>query len=141
MTDLERIKAWISTYPATTALQSLVIDYYAPQGDKEISPAGLMELSRTESVTGAVTVENRYSFGLYYTLSAGTQEEADANTQWVLGFQNWIQQQGITKQAPVFGDEGETERIYAHGGSRYAVSEDGITTYLLQLTIDFKKIY
>ena len=138
MTDLERIRNWIATYPPTATLQSLQIDFYAHPEDKDMSPAGLMELRRREDLTGAVTVENRYSFGLYYVLSA---PEQDGNTQWVLDFQKWIQQQSIAKLAPTFGDEPETERIYALNGSRFSVSEDGTTTYLLQLTVDFKKFY
>ena len=48
MNDLERIRSWISTYPATDRLRSLTIDYYAPRQEDGIQPAGLEEISRRE---------------------------------------------------------------------------------------------
>lgn len=139
MTDLERIRSWISTYPATDQLQSLEIDYYVPQRDDGIRPAGLEELSRTENVMGDITVENQYNFGLFYVLASGDGENTDANTEWILGFQQWIQEQSVRRLAPVFGDEPGTERIQACNGALYAGSEDGTVTYVLQLTVQFKK--
>lgn len=141
MSDLEKIRIWLSTYSATEQLQSLVIDYYAPQKDSSIRPAGLAELSRSENVLGKVTVENQYNFGLYYVLRSDSTGETDPNAEWILGLQRWIQEQSVRRLAPTFGDEPEAERIYAHNGALYATNEDGTATYILQLTIHFTKYY
>lgn len=139
MTDLEKIRDWIATYPGAETLQSVRIDYYDSQKDNSIGPAGLTELSRTEDVFGNITVENSYSFGLYYVLPEETT--ALANAQWIMGFQQWVQEQSLRGLAPTFGDEPAKERIYAQNGALYATNEDGTAEYILQLTIKFKKFY
>lgn len=139
MTDLEKVWEWISTYPKTESLRSIRIDYYDPRGDNSIGPAGLTEISRTEDLFGNITVENRYSFGLYYVLAEETTDLA--NIQWVLDFQKWVQEQSLQHLAPIFGDEPKTEHIAAQNGALYATDEDGTATYMLQLTINFKKFY
>lgn len=139
MADLERIRQWLSTYPGMEQLQSLRLDYYDPRGDNSIAAAGLTEISRTEDVCGNLVIENRYSFGLYYTLA----QEADAltNAHWILAFQQWVQQQDLGHLAPTFGDSPLSERISAGNGALYAADSSGTVTYLLLLTVNFKKIY
>lgn len=139
MTDLERLRSWVESYPGTENLQSIRIDYYDPRGDNSIGPAGLTEVSRKENLCGNLTVENRYSFGLYYTLAQ--QADELANAQWVLGFQQWVQQQSLLRLAPTFGDLPLSERIGAGNGALYSQDANGIKTYLLQLTVDFTKHY
>ena len=139
MTDLENIRAWLDTYPGMAQLQSLRIDYYNPRGDNSITPAGLAEVSRREDLCGNITVENRYSFGLYYTLAQET--DALTNAQWILDFQKWVQQQDLEHLAPTFGDSPLSERISAGNGALYATDSSGTVTYLLLLTVDFKKLY
>lgn len=139
MTDLEKILAWIDTYPGIESLQTLRLDYYDPRGDSSITPAGLSEVSRTEDLCGNITVENRYSFGLYYTLAQET--DALTNAKWILDFQQWVQQQDLEHLAPTFGDSPLSERISAGNGALYATDPSGTVTYLLQLTVNFKKFY
>jgi len=141
MNDLERIRSWISTYPATDRLRSLTIDYYAPRQEDGIQPAGLEEISRREDLLGGITVVNQYNLGLFYVLDGDAPDSGEANAVWILGFQQWVQEQSIRRLAPVFGDEPAAERIQAGNGALYARDEDGTATYVLQLTAQFQKKY
>mgnify|MGYP003291649752 CR=1 FL=1 len=144
MSDLEKIREWISTYPGTERLQDLWVDYYAPAPDNgSIAPAGLVEVSRNEDILGNIVVENQYNFGLYYVLTKATADDTGAteNAEWIMGLQKWVQEQSIRKLAPIFGDEPATERILAQNGALYAADEEGTATYIVQLSIKFKKIY
>lgn len=144
MSDLEKIREWISTYPGAERLQDLWVDYYAPAPDNgSIAPAGLVEVSRNEDILGNIIVENQYNFGLYYVLTKATEDDAGAtaNAEWIMGLQQWVQEQSVRRFAPTFGDEPATERILAQNGALYAADEEGTATYIVQLTINFKKIY
>lgn len=144
MTDLERIREWILGYPGMEALQGLRIDYYAAQPDNgSIAPAGITEVARKEDILGAVVVENRYDFGLWFVLTKAEGDDvgATANAEWILGFQRWVQEQGIRRLAPAFGDEPGSERIRAQDGALEENDEEGTATYFVRLSIDFKKIY
>lgn len=144
MTDLEKLRQWLDTYPGMDRLQEIWIDYYTPDPDNgSIAPAGLVEISRTEDILGGITVENQYNFGLYYVLTkaAGDDEGATMNAEWIMGLQQWIQEQSVQRLAPTFGDDPAIERIQAQNGALYAADEEGTATYIVQLTINFKKFY
>lgn len=144
MTDLEKIRNWLATYAATDRLQSFRVDYLTKDPESgSIRPSGLVEISRTEDLLGNVTTENQYNFGLYYILAKTAEDDtgAEANAQWVLGLQQWVQQQSIQHLAPTFGDEPQRERMTAQNGVLYAENEDGTATYLVQLSANFTKFY
>ena len=94
-------------------------------------------------VLGNVIVENQLNFGLYYVLVKEPEDDAgaEANAQWVLGLQQWVQQQSIQHLAPTFGDESKSERVTAQNGVLFAADENGTATYLVQLTVKFTKYY
>lgn len=144
MTDLEKIRNWLATYAATDRLQSFRVDYLTKDPESgSIRPSGLVEISLTEDLLGNVTTENQYNFGLYYILAKTAEDDtgAEANAQWVLGLQQWVQQQSIQHLAPTFGDEPQRERMTAQNGVLYAENEDGTATYLVQLSANFTKFY
>jgi len=59
VSDLEKIKNWLSTYSDYQRLQGLTVDYLSPDPETgNIVPSGLLEVNRTEDVWGNVTVEN-----------------------------------------------------------------------------------
>lgn len=141
MTDLEKIRNWILTFPGIDQLQRMRVDYMPKDAETGgITPSGLKEISRTEDMIGNVTTENQYVFGLYYALTK-TEETAQANAQWILDLQRWVQNQSICRLAPTFGDKPETERISAQNGVIYAENDDGTAVYLVQLAANFTKIY
>ena len=70
MTPLETIRKWIATYPRYDILNDFSVDYTDQiPSNGGIFPSGLLEVSRTEYITGAITVENQYNFGLYYVFA------------------------------------------------------------------------
>lgn len=144
MSDLEKIRNWLSTYPGMSRLHDLRIDYYEANPDNgNIAPSGLVEVSRTEDILGNVTVENQYNFGLYYVLTKAADDDVGAteNADWVMEFQKWVQEQSIRHLTPTFGDEPSKETIKAQNGELYAADEEGTAIYLIQLSINFTKHY
>lgn len=144
MSDLERIRNWIATFPDHKKLDGFQVDYTdAVPNNGGIFPSGLVEISRAENILGDVAVKNQYNFGLYYVFTKAPGDDAGAavNADWVMAFQKWVQEQSILRLAPTFGDEPETERIQAQNGVLYAAEEEGTATYMVQLSVNFTKIY
>ena len=144
MTDIEKIRDWLSTYPGMNRLHDLRVDYYEPNPDNgSIAPSGLVEVSRAEDILGNVTVKNQYNFGLYYVLTKAMDDDAGAteNADFVMDFQNWVQEQSVRHLAPTFGDEPDRETSAAQNGELYAADEEGTAVYLIQLSVNFTKHY
>lgn len=144
MSDIERIRKWIEKFPDHQKLNGFQVDYTdVVPNNGGIFPSGLVEISREEDIIGNVTVRNQYNFGLYYvfTKSPGDDEGAAINADWVMDFQRWVQEQSIRKLAPTFGDVPEDEQIQAQNGVLYDAEEEGTATYMVQLSVNFTKIY
>jgi len=139
MTDLEKLRQWLVTYPKWDEAQ-LHIDYTdALPGNLGLYPAGLEEVSRREDVLGGITVKNRYHFALYRV--AAKQEDNEANALWLLEFQKWVQSQSTAGLAPHFGDEPKQERLRAEKGKLKEASQTGTGIYVVTLTAEFIKYY
>lgn len=106
-------------------------------GNAGLFPKGLEEISRREDVLGNLQVTCRYRFALYRQ-TAG-QGDGTADAQWLLDFQNWVQQQSAAGLAPHFGDVPARERLQAQQGALQAASQTG--TYVVTLIADFMKVY
>ncbi len=144
MTALEKIRNWLDTYPGIDKLQGLKVDYYAAQPENStIAPAGLVEISRKPDILGNVIVENQYNFALYFVFLKAPDDDVGAteNADWLMDFQNWVQEQSILKKVPVFGDIPETETVKAQNGSIADATLDGTALYMVQLSINFTKKY
>lgn len=144
MTDLEKLRMWIGTYPGFDILGNFKLDYadQIPVNEKRY-PSGLEELSRVEDIQGNITVQNQYNLGLYHVFAYPTEGNGDAaiNTDWIMDFQRWVQEQSVRHLAPTFGDDPKTERIRAQNGVLYAADKEGTATYTVQLSINFTKFY
>lgn len=142
MTDLERIREWIKTYPKHDIIADFLVDFAdkAPGGGS-IAPSGLVEVSRKIDILGDATVENQYNFGLYYVFYKSPEDDVGAtyNAEWVMDFQKWVQEQSVCRLAPTFGDEPASERIQAQNGVLYAADEEGTAVYMVQLSVRFTK--
>lgn len=144
MSDLEKIKTWIATFPGYDILGSFDVDYTDKiPSSGGIFPSGLMEIFRKTDIFGDVTVRNQYNFGLYYVFlkDPGDTTGAQINADWIMEFQLWAQEQSIRHLAPTFGDEPHTERIQAQNGVLYAADEEGTATYMVQLSVEFIKYF
>ena len=142
MTPLERIREWISTYPGHDILSLFSVDYTDQiPANGGIFPAGLMEVSRVKDVTGETLVENRYNFGLYYVFAKAPGDDvgAEINADWIMDFQEWVQEQSVTGTVPQFGDR--TTAIAAQNGALYDAEAEGTATYMVQLSVDYEKHY
>lgn len=144
MSDLEKVRNWLLSYPKIERLQGLGVDYYAAQPNSgSIDPSGLVEISRKSDIVGNIIVENQFNFALYFILAKSPEDDVGAteNADWLLDLQKWIQEQSILRQAPTFGDVPETETISAQNGKVDAADEEGTAVYSVQLSINFTKIY
>lgn len=144
MTALEKVKNWLATYPEFDILGDFQVDYTGQVPNVgSLAPSGLVEIERRSDIFGNVTVTNQYNFGLYYVFekAPGDDTGAAVNADWIMDFQEWVQEQSVTRQAPVFGDVPGDERIMAQNGVLYEADEEGTATYMVQLSIQFIKKY
>ena len=123
--DLEKLKAWLATYP----------DWEDCLPD--ILPKALEEISRQADVLGNTLVVNRYTFFLFWQKPG--QGDACLDAQSLLDFQRWVSGQCSARLCPQFGDVPAFERI--------RLEKDGLTpaaqtiTYTVTILADFLKIY
>lgn len=140
MTALEKVRKWLATYPEFDILGTFRVDHTDQiPANGGIFPSGLVEIARVTDIFGNTTVENQYNFGLYYVFDKAPGDDVGAtiNADWIMGFQQWAQEQSVTGQAPVFGDVPNAERIMAQNGVLYESDEEGTATYMVQLSIQF----
>lgn len=145
MTELEKIREWLKTYPCYDILSEFHVDYTdCIPSNAGIFPEGLVEISRNETITGNVKVQNQYNFGIYYTFlkSPGDDVGAMFNSQWVMDFQRWVQEQSVLKKVPTFGNyQTEREVVSAQNGVLYQVDEEGTAVYMVRLSVKFQNLY
>lgn len=140
MTALEKITAFVRSYPGADILQDFRVDYTDQiPANGGLFPSGLVEISRKTDLFGNVTVTNQYNFGLYYVFekAPGDGTGAAVNAGWVMDFQEWVQEQSARGLVPVFGDDPKRERITAQNGMLYSAEDEGLATYLVQLSVQF----
>ena len=131
MTALEKITAFVRSYPGADILQTFRVDYTDQiPANGGIFPSGLEEISRRTDIFGNVTVTNQYNFGLYYVFekAPGDDTGAEVNASWVMDFQEWVQEQSARGTAPVFGDVPRQERITAQNGVLYDAFGEKLST-------------
>ena len=144
MTALEKLKTWLKTYDGYDILSQFHVDYTDQiPSNGGVFPSGLIEIQRKRDILGNSSVINQYNFGLYYvfTKSPGDDTGATVNADWLMDFQEWVQSQSVTGTAPAFGDEPKTEKIIAQNGVLYEATDEGLATYMVQLSVQFKKNY
>ena len=144
MNMLETIRKWLENFPEHNRLESLQVDYLGvTPGSGSVTPTGLMEISRREDILGTVVVQNQYNFALYYDFAKAMDDDEGAteNADWLMHLQKWVQEQSILGLAPVFGDEPRKEQIKAQNGAIFDVSDEGVATYMVQLSVTFIKNY
>lgn len=142
MTPLEKIRGWLATYEGFNILDTFRVDYTDQvPANGGVFPSGLVEIERRSDVFGNITVENQYNFGLYYVFAKAPNDDVGAteNADWIMDFQEWVQMQSLSGAAPVFGDAPHAERVMAQNGVLYDATDEGLATYMVQLSVRFKK--
>lgn len=139
MTQLEKLKAWLLTYPQWEAGQLLYIDYTdGVPGCAGLFPKGVEEVENRQDILGNRRVRCRLRAALYRL--CGGEEDQTAQAQWLLGFQQWVRNQSAQGLAPRLGDGTEPEWIRAEEGARKE-SRTGMGVYAVVLTAEFTKYY
>ena len=144
MTDLERLRAWLKTFPDASAMQNWQVDYTDQlPGTFGMFPAGLVENSRKEDILGNTVVENQYNFSIYlvFAKAPGDDTGAQVNASWVMRFQQWVQEQSLLHLAPTFGDEPRREILRAQNGELFTASKAGLAMYMVRMSAVFQKKY
>lgn len=144
MTALEKMRAFVASYPGHNILDKFQIDYTdAVPGCGGIFPNGLVEIARTTDIIGNKEVQNQYNFALYYRFEKAPDDDtpAEINADWLMDFQEWIQQQSCKGLAPVFGDDANREQITAQNGMMFDADIEGTALYTVQLSVTFIKRY
>ena len=135
MSELEKLQAWLQTFPMWDGSLSIDVTDAVP-GGMGLYPKGLQELSRREDVLGDLTIRYRWSFILHRNQAAQTQE----NAQWLMELQKWAAHQCRQGLAPKFGDAPVEERLrICEGGLQHR--KEGGSGYTALLTADFTKIF
>ena len=143
-TALERMRAFVASFPYADILGVLAIDYADRVPDTAgLFPGGLAELRRRTDLLGNVEVESQYNFALYAVMSKAPGDDAGAtlNAEWAMAFQEWVQEQSARGLAPTFGDEPRQERITAQDGAIYSADPEGTAVYAIQISARFTKRY
>jgi len=143
-TALEKMREFVKSYPDADVLADLTIDYtdHVPNCGG-LFPSGLVEVARRQFILGGVEIDQQYNFALYTVLekSAGEDSGATLNAEWLMGFQEWVQEQSALGLAPQFGDEPRKERVWAGNGAVYSADEEGYAVYAVQISASFTRKY
>ena len=144
MTALEKIRDFVKSYPGSDIFRDFHVDYTDQiPFNGGVFPSGLVEVSRKRDIVGNVTVTNKYNFGLYYVFEKPPGDDAGAmeNADWLMDFQEWVQERSVLCAAPTFGDDPKSEKITAQNGVLYDADEEGTAMYMVQLSVQFIKNY
>lgn len=143
MTDIEKIRDWVKSFGGVP--DNFRIDYTNEvSGNAGLYPEGIVEVRRASDILGNVTVTNQMNFGLYIVLEneESTDIQAARNAEWVMNFQKWVQEQSARRLAPTFGNtDTRNEIIRAQNGQLYGEKDDGISVYMVVLSVQFKYYY
>lgn len=144
MTPLETMRTFLRSYPDAAAFDAFRIDYTDQvPSNASLFPSGLVEVERRTDILGNVTVIDQYNFALWcvFPKPPGDDVAAGINADWVMGLQQWVQEQSVTGKAPVFGDEPRSERITAQNGILYDADAEGTALYSVQVSVRFTKFF
>lgn len=143
MTALDTMREFIASFPHADMLEGFQVDYTDKLPDNGgLFPSGLVEVARHKDILGETAwVENQYNFALYTVLvkSPDDDEGATVNAEWVMAFQEWVQEQSIRGLAPTFGDEPRREIMQAQNGTLVAADDEGTAVYVVQISVYFIK--
>lgn len=144
MTALEKIRGFIGSYPRADILRDFQVDFTDQiPANGGIFPSGLVEVGRKTDIVGNTYIINQYNFGLYYVFAKAPGDDVGAavNADWLMDFQEWVQERSALGEAPTFGDRPRQERIMAQNGALYGAQAEGLATYMVQLSVQFVKVF
>lgn len=143
-TALEKMRTFIQSFSDADILSHLSIDYTdSIPNCGGLFPSGLVKVSSKSDILGNITVTNQCNFALYTVFAKSPQEDVGAtyNADWLMSFQEWVQEQSEVGLAPAFGDDPKAESIVAQNGAIYSADEEGIAVYAIQISVTYTKKY
>ena len=135
MTPLEMMENWLRQFPRWENGTVWIDSTDGIPGNTGLFPQGITEVSRKEDVTGRTQSLCRMVFDLVF-VRAGEQDGKE-NAQWLLQLQEWIRQESAN--APEFGDDARSQRIWAQQGKLRKVYQTGTAHYGVTVTVEFLK--
>lgn len=142
MDALAKMRQFVASYPDADIFEKFSIDYTDNVPDNGgLFPTGLVELSRSKDLLGNVTIRNQYNFALYtlFAKAPGDDTGATFNAEWLMGFQEWVQEQSARGLAPAFGDVPSDESITAENGQVHSADNEGTALYVVQISVNYTK--
>ncbi len=141
-THIEKMRDFILTCPfIKDFMNGILIDWHS-QDKFGLMPVGQSTISREEDIMGNITVHKQYNFSLY-AQNFTVEDVIRIETIGFLDrFSEWIEEESAKGNAPVFGDNPDTEEITAQNGMLYELYENGkFGRYQLQISVIFDKCY
>ena len=135
MEQLEILRQWLRSFPGWGNVPVHIDTLPAQSENAGLYPLGVEVLERKRDLLGNVSLRCRQKFDLYRTVSPG-----EDHAGWLLGLQQWVQQQCALGLAPRFGDVAAAEHIRAEKGKLKEVTAAGTAVYAVTITADFIKI-
>ena len=138
MTDLNKMKNWLLSYP-DWGDGALHINYTdGLPGNGGLYPVGFETVSSRKDILGNRQNRYRYRFVLYRTVAG--QHSDPEGARWLLDFQKWVQQEGAAGNTPKFGDDPQAEQLLAEDGMCHQVLQSGVRVYKVTLLAEFTKL-
>lgn len=144
MTEIQKMREWLLTYPGMPQDDKFQIDYYSNDpSNASLTPNGLIEVGRNEYNDGMLAVTNQLNFNLEIIMSKPPDhsEDSASNAEWLLNLQKWVQRQSVLRKAPTFGNiDQHDEVIRAQNGSVLeSVDEGGVFLYLVTISVQYRE--
>lgn len=138
MEELEKIKAWLVTYPKWEG--ELFVDYTkAEPGHFGLYPLGVQVLHRQEDVLGNRFARLRSTYQLRRVITG--HADGTVNAGWLLDFAQWVQSQSEMGLAPQLGTVSQTQTFRAEKGRLQKADQVGTAVYSIDLVAEYTKIY
>lgn len=136
MDSLEQLRIWLSTCPYLSGEIRFDTVGVTP-GSMGLYSCGREETGRQEDVLGNVTTHCMHTFMLYMVCSPEPQTGKTARQ--MIQVQDWVNQQSMEGNAPIFGDVPRQEKIWAERGKLHSVAKSGTWKYEMRLIVQFQK--
>lgn len=149
MSDLERMREWLATFPGTderpNAPNSFTIDHVSEDPfSTGLHSNGSLEIGRQSDLGGNIILTQQYNFSYSAVMEkdANLDDVSTNNAEWVMAFQQWVTDQVMSGESPKFGNiDTDNEIIRAQNGSFVQRVSDGVGMYMTTITAIFKKHY
>lgn len=141
-TQIEKMRDFILTCPFIKDFTNGILIDWHTQDKFGLMPVGQSTISREEDIMGNIVAHKQYNFSLY-AQNFTVEDVIRIETIGFLDrFSEWIEEESVKGNAPVFGDNPDIEEITAQNGMLYQLYENGESgRYQLQISVTFDKYY